>query len=1084
MKRMLINATQPEELRVALVDGQKLYDIDIEVPSREQKKANIYKAVITRIEPSLEAAFVNFGAERHGFLPFKEISRAYFDPEAVDDNGRPVIKDAIKEGQEIIVQVEKEERGNKGAALTTFISLAGRYLVLMPNNPRAGGVSRRIEGDDRAQIKEAMAALNVPEGMGLIVRTAGVGRTAEELQWDMDYLLHVWEAIQNAASDRSAPFLVYQESNVIIRALRDYFRSDIGEIQIDDPDVFNTAKEFIERVMPQNVRKLKLYQDKVPLFSRYQIESQIESAYQRSVQLPSGGEIVFDHTEALISIDINSGRNTRGSDIEETALNTNLEAAEEIARQLRLRDLGGLVVIDFIDMAPSKHQREVENCLRECLKMDRARVQIGRISRFGLLEMSRQRLRPSLGESTQIVCPRCNGQGTIRDVESLALSVLRLVEEEAMKEYTARVIAQVPVPVGTFLLNEKRDQIISIDQRHGVHVVIVPNPNLETPHHAIDRVRSMDEETLAKSHQMVQEREQEVLISEPTEERPRAEEPAVKGLAPAAPAPVPAKKPAAPSVQPTEQPAQEPEEAEEGGLLKRIWRTLFGLESVPAEEAPAEEKPVPKAPRKAREPQRGKPAKGGQRAKAEPRKPARSEGDEERQPPKARSEEKGEKGEASRSRRGRRGGRGRRRSPAEKATPDTQARQEPGSGEKREKAAAQPPRTEAPSRPTPAVSPKALASLPPEPKKAVLDTNKPDVVGHLPPNAALRPEPGDKIIGEESRSEAAPAAVETAPTEQQQEERPQKAQQAPEKMPQTPAESSVAETRTESEITADATEPKAADTDVKGPRQAETAAEEVAAATTEQAAPKKQPQAPATEAGAPEVTAEESPATAETAPTEQPGTTETAEKASAQPEREAEAPRAEEETPAEPTQKSVTEAPGQPAAEAASSEAQKSAVDTAQHGRMEAENAPARPEAEGPSAEEKRAEETAEPARIEAETAPAEPEKEAEAAPSEEEKPAPATAEPARAEAEEAPAQPEKEAVADSSEEGKPAEETAKAAQPETAQRAPADSEAEKESSRPRRPRRRRSRAPQAGEQESASSTEQAEAGSEEVKER
>jgi len=462
MKRILINARQKEEIRVAMVDGQQLYDLDIEVPSKEQRKANIYKGTITRVEPSLEAAFVDYGAERHGFLPFKEISRSYFTEEALKGDGRPDIKTAIKEGTEVVIQVEKEERGNKGAALTTFISLAGRYLVLMPNNPRAGGVSRRIEGDDRSEIREAMAQLEIPQGMGVIVRTAGVGRSAEELQWDLDYLVQVWTSITQATEEQRAPFLVYQESNVIIRALRDYFRSDIGEIVIDEPDVYETAKDFIQHVMPNIQRKLKLYEEPIPLFNRFQVENQIESAFQREVRLPSGGSIVIDHTEALISIDINSSRATKGSDIEDTAVNTNLEAADEIARQLRLRDLGGLVVIDFIDMMANKNQRAVENRLRDALKMDRARVQIGRISRFGLLEMSRQRLRPSLGESTQIVCPRCSGHGTIRSIESLSLSVLRLAKEEALKENTGKLLVQVPVDLATYIFNEKREEVISI----------------------------------------------------------------------------------------------------------------------------------------------------------------------------------------------------------------------------------------------------------------------------------------------------------------------------------------------------------------------------------------------------------------------------------------------------------------------------------------------------------------------------------------------------------------------------------------------------------------------------------------------
>ncbi|RFA24563.1 ribonuclease E [Alkalilimnicola ehrlichii] len=540
MKRMLINATQPEELRVALVDGQTLYDLDIETPSREQKKANIYKGKITRIEPSLEAAFVQYGAERHGFLPFKEIARSYFQTDTDVEANRSNIKDLIKEGQEIVVQVDKEERGTKGAALTTFVSLAGRYLVLMPNNPRAGGVSRRIEGDDRNEIREALRSLDVPDGMGLIVRTAGVGRSVEELQWDLDYLRQLWAAIQKAADEGKAPFLIYQESNVIIRALRDYLRSDIGEILIDDQTVYEQAREFVQQVMPYNLPKLKHYGDPVPLFTRYQIESQIESAFQRQVRLPSGGSIVIDHTEALVSIDINSSRATKGSDIEETALNTNLEAADEIARQLRLRDLGGLIVIDFIDMGPNRNQREVENRLRDAVKMDRARVQIGRISRFGLLEMSRQRLRSSLGEAHQEVCSRCNGQGTIRSVESLALSVLRIVEEEAMKDKTGKVLAQLPVDVATFLLNEKRAAIRTIEERHGIDVILIPNKHLETPAYDVKRVRSDDSSADDLSYRLATETEEpEQPRSAAPQEKTKLEQPAVKRVAPNAPVPPP-----------------------------------------------------------------------------------------------------------------------------------------------------------------------------------------------------------------------------------------------------------------------------------------------------------------------------------------------------------------------------------------------------------------------------------------------------------------------------------------------------------------------------------------------------------------
>ena len=492
MKRMLINATHSEELRVALVDGQKLYDLDIEASSREQKKANIYKGKITRIEPSLEAAFVDFGADRHGFLPLKEISKEYFDPSA--GKGRVNIKQALREGQEVIVQVDKEERGNKGAALTTFISLAGRYLVLMPNNSRAGGISRRIEGEERSQLKEAMSGLNTPKNMGVIVRTAGIGRSTEDLQWDLDYLLQFWESITEASDTRSAPFLIYQESNVIIRAIRDYLRQDIGEVLVDAPQVFEDVLNFVRAVMPAYESKIKLYQDDTPLFSRYQIEAQIETAFQREVKLPSGGSIVIDPTEALVSIDINSSRATKGADIEDTALQTNLEAAEEIARQLRLRDMGGLVVIDFIDMGQAKNQRDVENRVRKSLELDRARVQVGKISRFGLLEMSRQRLRPSLSETRAEVCPRCSGQGTIRDIESLALSIMRLIYEEASKEKTAEVQAILPVPVATFLLNEKRSQIIEIEKRQSVRVIIIPNSTMDTPHYELKRLR--DEEAL------------------------------------------------------------------------------------------------------------------------------------------------------------------------------------------------------------------------------------------------------------------------------------------------------------------------------------------------------------------------------------------------------------------------------------------------------------------------------------------------------------------------------------------------------------------------------------------------------------
>ncbi|SEI65860.1 ribonuclease E [Azotobacter beijerinckii] len=575
MKRMLINATQPEELRVALVDGQRLYDLDIESGAREQKKANIYKGRITRVEPSLEAAFVDFGAERHGFLPLKEISREYFKK---TPEGRINIKEVLSEGQEVIVQVEKEERGNKGAALTTFISLAGRYLVLMPNNPRAGGISRRIEGEERNELREALNGLDVPGDMGLIVRTAGLGRSSEELQWDLNYLAQLWTAIKEASLDRSAPFLIYQESNVIIRAIRDYLRQDIGEVLVDSIEAQEEALSFIRQVMPQYQSKIKLYEDSVPLFNRFQIESQIETAFQREVKLPSGGSIVIDPTEALVSIDINSARATKGGDIEETALQTNLEAAEEIARQLRLRDIGGLIVIDFIDMTPAKNQRAVEDRMRECLEADRARVQIGRISRFGLLEMSRQRLRPSLGETSGIVCPRCNGQGIIRDVESLSLAILRLIEEEALKDRTAEVRAQVPIPVAAFLLNEKRNSITKIELRSRVRIVILPSDHLETPHFEVQRLRddSPEVQSAQSSYEMTPAEVEEVQLVSSTRTLVR-QEAAVK-TAPQRNAlvPVPAELPAAPVAAPY--PALELNLFK--GLVKSLVSLFAGKETV------------------------------------------------------------------------------------------------------------------------------------------------------------------------------------------------------------------------------------------------------------------------------------------------------------------------------------------------------------------------------------------------------------------------------------------------------------------------------------------------------------------------
>ncbi|MGL9738148.1 ribonuclease E [Serratia sp. (in: enterobacteria)] len=599
MKRMLINATQQEELRVALVDGQRLYDLDIESPGHEQKKANIYKGKITRIEPSLEAAFVDYGAERHGFLPLKEIAREYF-PSNYSSHGRPNIKDVLREGQEVIVQVDKEERGNKGAALTTFISLAGSYLVLMPNNPRAGGISRRIEGDDRTELKEALSSLQLPDGMGLIVRTAGVGKSADALQWDLSFRLKHWEAIKKAAEGRPAPFLIHQESNVIVRAFRDYLRPDIGEILIDNPKILDLAKEHIAALgRPDFSSKIKLYSGEIPLFSHYQIESQIESAFQREVRLPSGGSIVIDSTEALTAIDINSARATRGGDIEETAFNTNLEAADEIARQLRLRDLGGLIVIDFIDMTPVRHQREVENRLRDAVRQDRARIQIGRISRFGLLEMSRQRLSPSLGESSHHVCPRCNGTGTIRDNESLALSILRLIEEEALKENTKEVHAIVPVQVASYLLNEKRESVSAIEKRQGgVKAVIVPNDQMQTPHYSVLRVRK-GEETSPLSYLLpkLHEEDMERPLEDAPMERKRPEQPALASFSLSADAPPPAEEPVAvakPVAAAAKAKAAAPAAAKPG-FLGRLFgglKSLFAGEEQPAvEEAKPAETP-------------------------------------------------------------------------------------------------------------------------------------------------------------------------------------------------------------------------------------------------------------------------------------------------------------------------------------------------------------------------------------------------------------------------------------------------------------------------------------------------------------
>ena len=579
MKRMLINATQPEECRVAMVDGQFLYDLDIEVAARGLRKASIYKAKVTRVEPSLEAAFVDYGAERHGFLPFKEVAREYYAGKTTASGEPASVKDVLEEGLELLVQVEKDERGRKGAALTTFPSLAGRYLVLMPNNPRAGGISRRIEGEERTELREALSALDIPAGMGLIVRTAGVGKAQEDLQRDLDYLLKLWRAIEAAVNERSGPFLVYQESNVIIRAIRDYFSRDVSEIIIDNEEVYRQARDFITQVMPESAGKVRLYEAKVPLFSRFQIESQIESAFAHSVRLPSGGGIVIDHTEALVSVDVNSARATKGGDIEETALSTNLEAADEVARQLRLRDVGGLIVIDFIDMTPARNQREVENRLRDALKQDRARIQTGRISRFGLLEMSRQRLRPSLGESSLRICPTCNGRGHVRGPESLALSILRIVEEEAMKDMTGRIVARLPIEVATFLLNEKREGVFDIEKRTGVHIVLVPDPSVTLPNYEVERVREEDrqhESVRRASYELTAEVDAtpaELATAPPAQ----ADEPAVKAISPPAPA------------VPSSPPSGAPREA---GLFVKLWNKLFGGKAEPAQ-TPVSRRPPP-----------------------------------------------------------------------------------------------------------------------------------------------------------------------------------------------------------------------------------------------------------------------------------------------------------------------------------------------------------------------------------------------------------------------------------------------------------------------------------------------------------
>ncbi|MHB8253326.1 MAG: Rne/Rng family ribonuclease [Acidiferrobacter sp.] len=653
MKRMLFNATHSEELRVAIVDGQKLVDLDIESANYQQKKGNIYKARVTRVEPSLEAAFVDYGSERQGFLPLKEISRTYFSgQDNKTSQGQVRIKDVIREGQEIVVQIEKEERGNKGAALTSFISLAGRYLVLMPNNPKGGGISRRIEGEERAELRDIMAQLKLADDYSVIIRTAGIGKSVEELQWDLDYLVQLWEAINRASTERAAAFLIYQESSLVIRAIRDYLRSDIGEILIDNQDIYERALKFMQQVMPQNVGKLKLYEDEIPLFSRYQIEHQIESAFSREVRLESGGAIVFDHTEALVTIDVNSARATKGSDIEETALNTNLEAAEELARQLRIRDLGGLIVIDFIDMTPMRNQRAVETRLNEALKADRARVQVGRVSRFGLLEMSRQRLRPSLGESSSLTCPRCDGTGHIRSVPSSALQILRFIQEEAMKENTAALHVHLPLTTATFLLNEKRHEISGIESRLGTPITIVPSIDLETPHYRIKRLKAdeIEAELVAPSYLIPLEAEPAETVRPVTS--PVVERPVVGQLAPMSPSPS--------STPPSTQP---------NGLIRNFLNRLLGAGATPKTEGVVSSS-APTA-RPARPPRRTSggrsrpPAKapGETQARDVPRDKSRTEKperpSEKGERPERAAGEKGDRPPRARSHRPRRGGRGR-----------------------------------------------------------------------------------------------------------------------------------------------------------------------------------------------------------------------------------------------------------------------------------------------------------------------------------------------------------------------------------------------------------------------------------------
>ncbi|MBA2778608.1 ribonuclease E [Billgrantia kenyensis] len=1005
MKRMLINATQPEELRVALVDGQRLYDLDIESGAREQKKANIYRGKITRVEPSLEAAFVDFGADRHGFLPLKEISREYF---LKDTSGRPSIKEVLKEGQEVIVQVDKEERGNKGAALTTFISLAGRFLVLMPNNPRAGGISRRIEGDERTQLKEAMGQLTVPEKMGVIVRTAGIGRSSEELQWDLDYLVQVWESITEEAGKRPAPFLIYRESNVIIRAMRDYLRQDIGEVLIDSAEVHQEALTFIRQVMPSYQQKIKLYADEVPLFSRFQIESQIETAYEREVKLPSGGSIVIDHTEALVSIDINSARATRGSDIEETALQTNLEAADEIARQLRLRDIGGLVVIDFIDMSPARNQREVENRMRDALKLDRARVQIGRISRFGLMEMSRQRLRPSLGETSGVVCPRCNGQGTIRDVRSLSLSIMRLIEEEAMKERSAQIRAILPVPVATYLLNEKRAVLADIEKRQGVRVVVLPNPEMDTPHYDVQRLRDdhveeegeQDKSSFELSVDTDIGKEPDTSIARPV----ARSEAAVKTVIHNEPAPASLQQDSSP--QPSAPAGAPPAAGMLGRLIKGVSKLLGGAEHEPVKPAETRKPTPPQEQARSSDSERG--GRPRRRARSETPEESRGQRGQARQQESARSDSRQDSRQDSGAGRG---GRGRGQARADKSQASEEGRQ----GKPRS-------RDEAPRRKKAEPQEKAAE---PMPEQAKTDDGKPKRTRNNPRNRTRQHAINPQAEAEQKRLQAEAAEPAAAKPEQ-----PKPAQTPPEPV-KAEAQKAQADTPKPSDKAAETpVEPAKAEAQkaqADAPKPSDKAAETPAEpAKTE--AQKAQADAPKPSDKAAEKTAEPAKTEAQKAQADAPKPSDKAAEKTAEPVKaEADAPKPSDkaaEKPAEPVkaeaQKAQADAP-KPSDKAAEKPAEP----------VKAEAQKAQPDAPKPSdkAAEKPAEKPAEPQKAEASKAdapkpaekPAGPVK-AEAPKAEAPKPAEKPAGPVKAEAPKAVDEPAEQAKP---EEAKPTEQAA-----------------------------------------------------------